>query len=99
MCGEKKKQCSICRKFVQRAIFAYHTENNCANLDESATNNRPYRSPQDHSKFSRFVSLVFNCLLGRALEIMKCEHCKQNYERLDSISHEVKNTKIFAFSF
>jgi hypothetical protein len=33
MCGNKTDQCPICRKFIRRAIFAYHYENNCADLD------------------------------------------------------------------
>jgi hypothetical protein len=34
-CGNKTDQCPNCKKYVRRAIFAYHTENNCADLDES----------------------------------------------------------------
>jgi hypothetical protein len=33
-CGNKTDQCPNCRKFIRRAIFAYHYENNCATLDE-----------------------------------------------------------------
>ncbi len=33
-CGNKTDQCPNCRKYIRRAIFAYHYENNCANLDE-----------------------------------------------------------------
>jgi hypothetical protein len=34
-CGNKTDQCPNCRKYIRRAIFAYHYENNCANLEES----------------------------------------------------------------
>jgi len=45
-CGNKTDQCPNCKKYIRRAIFAYHYENNCANLDESepagsAVANRP----------------------------------------------------------
>ena len=32
-CGNKTDQCPKCRRFVRRAIFAYHFENNCTDLD------------------------------------------------------------------
>lgn len=34
LCGNKTEQCPNCEKFIRRAIFAYHYENQCANLDE-----------------------------------------------------------------
>ncbi|CAF4701990.1 unnamed protein product [Rotaria magnacalcarata] len=34
LCGNKTDQCPKCRKFIRRAIFAYHYENNCAIVDE-----------------------------------------------------------------
>ncbi|CAM4900037.1 unnamed protein product [Rotaria socialis] len=33
-CGNKTDLCPKCLKFIRRAVFAYHYENNCANLDE-----------------------------------------------------------------
>jgi hypothetical protein len=33
-CGNKTDQCPNCRKYIRRAIFAYHYENNCANLED-----------------------------------------------------------------
>jgi hypothetical protein len=41
LCGNKTDECPNCGKFIRRAIFAYHYENNCANLDESEGENRP----------------------------------------------------------
>ncbi len=35
ICGNKTDQCPNCRKFVRRAVFAYHSDNNCANLEET----------------------------------------------------------------
>ncbi|CAF3491211.1 unnamed protein product [Rotaria socialis] len=34
-CGNKTDQCPKCRKFIRRAIFAYHYENECASLEET----------------------------------------------------------------
>ena len=39
-CGNKTDQCPNCNKFIRRAIFAYHYENNCASLDDSEDNTR-----------------------------------------------------------
>ncbi|CAF3731756.1 unnamed protein product [Rotaria sp. Silwood1] len=33
MCGNKTDQCPNCRKFIRRAMFAYHYENGCADVD------------------------------------------------------------------
>lgn len=35
LCGNKTDQCPKCGKYIRRAVFAYHYENNCANLDET----------------------------------------------------------------
>jgi hypothetical protein len=35
ICGNKTDQCPNCKKYVRRALFAYHYENECADLDES----------------------------------------------------------------
>ena len=35
LCGNKTDQCPKCQKYIRRAVFAYHYENDCANLDES----------------------------------------------------------------
>ncbi len=37
LCGNKTDQCPNCKKYIRRAIFAYHYENNCANIDEFET--------------------------------------------------------------
>ncbi|CAF3348109.1 unnamed protein product [Rotaria socialis] len=40
LCGNKTDQCPKCRKFIRRATFAYHYENNCAivhELDDSVS--------------------------------------------------------------
>ena len=35
LCGNKTDQCPKCEKYIRRAVFAYHYENNCDNLDET----------------------------------------------------------------
>ncbi len=35
LCGNKTDECPNCHKFIRRAVFAYHYENNCANLNET----------------------------------------------------------------
>ncbi|CAF3384849.1 unnamed protein product, partial [Rotaria sp. Silwood2] len=34
LCGNKTDQCPNCRKFIRRAIFTYHYENDCSNPEE-----------------------------------------------------------------
>ncbi len=51
-CGNKTDQCPNCKKYVRRAIFAYHYENNCASLDESEpADNTVANRPQTFSTF------------------------------------------------
>jgi hypothetical protein len=59
MCGNKTDQCPNCHKFIRRAIFAYHYENNCANLDEPDAPTPPSRILSAHrpsSNISKSVS-------------------------------------------
>ena len=37
LCGNKTDECPNCKKYIRRAVFVYHYENNCTNLDESET--------------------------------------------------------------
>ncbi len=32
-CATKTDQCPNCKKYIQRSIYAYHTDNNCINPD------------------------------------------------------------------
>ncbi|CAF3940035.1 unnamed protein product [Adineta steineri] len=34
LCGNKTDQCPKCHRYIRRGIFAYHYENNCADLDD-----------------------------------------------------------------
>jgi hypothetical protein len=34
MCGNKTNQCPICQKYVRKAIFDYHCDNNCVDPDK-----------------------------------------------------------------
>ena len=45
LCGTKTDQCPECYKYIQRSYFAYHYENNCADINEleaSRDMSRPY---------------------------------------------------------
>ena len=44
ICANKTDRCPNCQKFVRRAIFAYHYENNCANVDKSDDESEPLKS-------------------------------------------------------
>ena len=39
LCGNKTDLCPVCQKYIRRAIFAYHYENNCAHPNEGPTQN------------------------------------------------------------
>lgn len=46
LCGNKTDQCPKCQRYIRRAIFAYHYENECADLEET---DRPVSSPRNSS--------------------------------------------------
>ncbi|CAF4167036.1 unnamed protein product, partial [Adineta steineri] len=58
MCGNKTDECPRCKKFIRRAVYAYHYENNCATLDnlDSDTNDTTTR-PNASTTFQRTTSL------------------------------------------
>jgi hypothetical protein len=58
ICGNKTDPCPNCGKYVRRAIFAYHYENNCANFDEPPTDNEKHNKSQSSSKLYPFLLLV-----------------------------------------
>jgi len=51
-CGSKTDQCPNCQLFIQRAVFAYHYENNCADINDIEISNGLNNSPSYH--FSQF---------------------------------------------
>ncbi|CAF2410008.1 unnamed protein product [Rotaria sp. Silwood2] len=53
LCGNKTDQCPNCSKFIRRAIFAYHYENNCANLEETDTPIIQSRNSSAHHRSSK----------------------------------------------
>ncbi len=57
-CGNKTDQCPNCEKYIRRAIFAYHYENNCANIVESPSDNRKHNEPQSSSTYIIFFLIV-----------------------------------------
>jgi len=87
ICGNKTDQCPNCRKYVRRAIFAYHYENNCANPDASMTDDQTL---PNSGKFYGSILLISNCLVGGVKVTITCPHCKQNYDRADRKKHKVK---------
>jgi hypothetical protein len=44
-CGNKTVKCSRCSKYILRAIYAYHFDNNCSNINEENTFNENYFIP------------------------------------------------------
>ena len=85
MCGNKTDECPRCRKFVRRAVFAYHYENHCADPDElenetSATSNR--RSVSAH------IPVISNAL-QQSKVIIRCQFCHQQCEQVEQEIHEV----------
>ncbi|CAF1456446.1 unnamed protein product [Adineta steineri] len=58
MCGNKTDECPRCKKFIRRAVYAYHYENNCANLDnlDNDTNDTTIQ-PNASTTFQRTTSL------------------------------------------
>ncbi len=63
MCGNKTDQCPNCRKYIRRAVSAYHYENNCANPDESTTDDNTHPMAQHSGKVLRlsFINLELSC--------------------------------------
>ncbi len=91
ICGNKTDRCPTCGKYVRRAIFAYHYENNCADLDVLTTDDQTSQTVQHSGNFCGSLLLISNCLLERPPRVsMKCEYCEQNYDRADSKAHKVK---------
>ncbi|CAF3089668.1 unnamed protein product [Rotaria socialis] len=37
-CGAKTEKCPVCQKYIHRAIYNFHVENNCIDLDEDEPN-------------------------------------------------------------
>ena len=93
ICGNKTVQCSNCKKYIRRAVFAYHYENDCVNLDAPASDDKAQQKPKNSSEFYGFVLLPPNCIVDRVLVTTRCEHCQQNYEKKDRKSHQVNTRK------
>ena len=78
LCGNKTEQCPRCKKFVRRAVFAYHYENNCANLNES----RPIEKSKATSQRNTAMS-----------DTIPCEFCEQNCPFEEYDQHQVRISK------
>ena len=46
LCGNKTDQCPKCYKFIRRAVFTYHYENGCVNIDEPDATPRAPPKPE-----------------------------------------------------
>ncbi|CAF4130163.1 unnamed protein product [Rotaria socialis] len=73
ICGNKTDQCPKCRRFIRRAIFAYHYENDCANPDAPTEDNETNKKTQK---------------LDTPPVIIKCEFCNRNYNRNERTLHK-----------
>lgn len=70
-CGNKTEQCPNCEKYIRRAVFTYHYENSCANLDEldgdvnrpadqhNNTSTTPKHSPSNSSPVEQNKTITF----------------------------------------
>jgi hypothetical protein len=56
MCGNKTDECPRCKKFIRRAIFAYHYENKCADLDDTSNEASTVSQPDTSTRFQGNVS-------------------------------------------
>ncbi|CAF4418883.1 unnamed protein product [Rotaria magnacalcarata] len=67
MCGNKTDQCPKCRRYIRRAIFAYHYENDCANPDAPTRDNETNKKTQN---FARSNNPEYDARIP-------CEYCNQ----------------------
>jgi hypothetical protein len=84
-CGTKTDQCPRCYQFIQRAFFAYHYENNCANINEieaSRDMNKSY--PLEPVAASNQQTYPFN----KAVKI-PCQFCEEVYTGAELYPHQV----------
>ena len=79
LCGNKTDQCPNCRRFIRRAVFAFHYENNCADLDENTGTVRLKPSSSDDKQTSS----------QKTTGMLKCEYCQQNVLPDDYERHKV----------
>jgi len=85
MCGNKTDECPNCHKFIRRAVFAYHYENDCAEFDIPTTGD---------NKLCDFVLIILDCFIDKPRVTVKCEYCNQNFDKIDRKVHQVKIRKI-----
>ncbi|CAF1174476.1 unnamed protein product [Rotaria sordida] len=78
LCGNKTDQCPKCGKFIRRAIFAYHYENNCSNPEE-------HNEASDNTVANRTI-LTTN--VYGIKNLMECIYCSAKVERQDYDLHK-----------
>lgn len=81
LCGTKTDQCPKCQRFIQRAVFAYHYENDCAQINPTDIDN------STNDIFSHgILPKKFN---ENSSELLKCEFCQEYISRKDYPMHRV----------
>lgn len=86
-CGNKTEQCPNCEKYVRRAIFAYHYENRCVQLEDDGAINQYTGSARNYSEV-RYPNL--DTTENNRSTLVKCKFCNVDYEIKDLDAHEVE---------
>ncbi|CAF0994158.1 unnamed protein product [Rotaria sp. Silwood1] len=85
-CGNKTNKCPICRKYVRRAIYTFHVDNNCVDLDEDDTNSSS--SNKDKSTFDRQHN-VSNRMVSKYHEPLHKDMGREQNESYNDSSNEI----------
>ena len=93
-CGNKTEQCPNCEKYIRRAIFAYHYENNCAQLEDDDSTAKPATTPKANQNV-RYPDLT--TIDSNYYNRVKCRFCSCECKLNDINTHEV-NRKANYFS-
>ena len=80
LCGNKTDRCPNCRLFIRRAVFAYHFENNCADLDEATGSVKSKANSADTRQTSRSQGTS---------GMTQCEWCRADVLVEDHDRHKV----------
>ncbi len=87
LCGNKTDECPNCHKFIRRAVFAYHYENNCANLNEteptkSNTSTRRSRLNLQQCQFCNYRYVLGEYETHKVQIDFDEKYCHQNIENI-----------------
>jgi hypothetical protein len=83
LCGNKTDACPKCKKYIRRAVFAYHYQNNCTNIDESDRKRDSFvdhESPalNNHQRNRMTHSSSLSSQTGELYLLLPDEHCNMN---------------------